>query len=640
MQALTILCVLFAVSASATNPCPRPCKCYTTDNGILAANCTTLPEDDGQTLWPQKILRVHFGDRHGSPAMLKNMAFQRFPQLTYLDIAGGPVQYVGSLAFDGLTELVELNLVGTGIRKLHRNTFAGNRKLAFLSLKKNPRLFVAPSFLTSESITELDLSECSLTALKSVYFEALPNLKYLFASNNELRTLGRQFGPAGLKYVNLAHNRIETVTENLDAYKRLRTVDLTGNPVNCTCELSETDRKLTARGVAFGDTITCQNTGKPLGDMVETCSDKEMMMGDDPTGDMYKADNLLKIDKSVLESMDKDDLGSGSGSGDGEGLVVLSTDVKSTEPTVVVESTFVTPTVADDQVKNETLVIDGKTSNETEEVVEVFTKTHVADTMAEHGGSSEPPVTEVETASSESEVSSEMPSGKEPPQETETTNTEVPVTAETAVPPSVPSTTTSSSGGNLTGAEPNIISETIKAPEENEDVQTRVAEYVKSNAGITVTAAILAVVIVAIVYKAVCMGKSRRDRAAAAMADDKIVELKEIKYTAADTEDRRGDDDDDDDGDDRQTSPAEEKLLKGDQTDDEDDESTTPPSSSSPSPPPANGHHTPSNGLLHSVMDAMKDNGPDETTNVPTRVVVKLVETPKAAKPITINNVH
>jgi len=201
--------------------------------------------------------------------MLKNKAFKHFPRLTYLDITGGTIHYVGNLAFDGLPELVELNLVGTGIRKLHRNTFMNNRKLAFLSLSKNPRLFVGPSFLVSESITELDLSECGLTILKSVYFKSLPNLKYLFATKNQLKSLGSQFGPSGVKFVNLAHNQIEYINEDLEAYKRLRTIDLSGNPVNCTCELSEIDKKLSSRGVAFGNSITCKNTGKPLGDMFE-----------------------------------------------------------------------------------------------------------------------------------------------------------------------------------------------------------------------------------------------------------------------------------------------------------------------------------------------------------------------------------
>jgi len=511
---------------------------------------------------------------------------------------------VGNLAFDGLPELMELNLVGTGIRKLHRNTFTNNRKLAFLSLSKNPRLFVGSSFLVSESITELDLSECGLTTLKSVYFKSLPNLKYLFATKNQLKALGSQFGPSGVKFVNLAHNQIEYINEDLEAYKRLRTIDLTGNPVNCTCELSEIDKKLSSRGVAFGNSITCNNTGKPLGDMFEVCSDKEMM-GDDPT-DIYQADHLLKIDKSAIQSFEEiDDSGSGSGSGDSE---IMTIEVKSTAQTET------------EDANNNTQINEVNNNTQVEEVV--FTKTHVGDTFI---------VPKIETTSEASTTTTVEASSKDKTDDTTILpNEEVMVHVQPSVNPLDGNSSTMRSSMDR-----GIVSQTIQAqaPEDEDNVQTQVAEFLKTNVYIAGTAAILLIVVVAIVYKAVCLGQSRSHSIVS--SNDKSVELKDIKYEAANTEDAR---------DESPASSVEENLLGDHDSDDEDDSSGPNEDDGLSSSPVTNGHAQ--NGLLNSVMDAVKNNEapavmtPPGGQDVPTRVIVKLCETPKASKPITINNVH
>ncbi|KAF0773099.1 protein windpipe-like [Aphis craccivora] len=600
MQALMVLCALFIASASAT-PCPHPCKCFTTENGIQVANCTNLP-DQMTTAWPQKILRIHFETDRGTTVMLKNKVFKHFPRLTYLDITGGTIHYVGNLAFDGLPELVELNLVGTGIRKLHRNTFTSNRKLAFLSLSKNPRLFVGPSFLASESITELDLSECGLTTLKSVYFKSLPNLKYLFATKNDLKVLGTQFGPPGVKFVNLAHNKIEYIYEDLETYKRLRTIDLTGNPVNCTCELSEIDKKLSSRGVAFGNSIMCNNTGKPLGDMLEVCSDKEMM-GDDPM-DMYQEDHLLKIDKSTIHSMEElEESGSGSGSGDGE--IITMIDIKSTAQTEIKD------------VHNDTQINEVKNNTQIEEVL---TKTHVNETFI---------VPNIETTSIEPTTAVYVSSKDVTEETTILPSEEVMVHVQPTIHPS-----DSNSSTMRSSMDRGIVSQTIQAPEDEENVQNKVAEFLKSNVGITGTAAILAIVIIAIVYKAVCLGKSRSHSTVA--CNDKSVELKDIKYEAANTEDTHNHRDD------SPASSVEENLLGDHDSDDEDDSNGYNEDDMS-STLAMNGHAQ--NGLLNSVMDAVNNKeepskSASDGQDVPTKVIVKLCETPKASRPITINNVH
>ncbi|XP_025411631.1 uncharacterized protein LOC112684358 [Sipha flava] len=619
MQVLTtVLCALFVASASAA-PCPRPCKCFADVNGIQAANCTELPVR-AATAWPQKILRLQLaGDRAAvaAPMVLRDKAFGHFPRLTYLDVSGRAVQHVAALAFDGLPELVELNLARTGVKKLDRRAFAGNRKLAFLSLRGNPGLTVSPSFLVSDSITELDVSACGLTALKSVYFSGLPNLKYLFAANNRLKALGSQFAPPGIKYVDLANNRIGHVDDDLEAYKRLRTVDLTGNPINCTCELSDVDRKLTARGVAFGNTVTCANTGLPLDDMAEVCSaDDKDMLGDDPKA-IYKSDDLLEVDDGMMSAGDdRVDGGSGSGSGDGAPPVFSTpSDVAGAE------------NESNGSVENTSSQRPDTTSEETTSEEAIPGETASEETTTDETVSGDPT-----SGESTSEAETSVTTGSEETTDETSTVPVVPVDEVISVKVSArPDSAVDHDGGTTTttttttvAVDHDIVSNPILLPKDEVQEQhslVAAVDYLRSNVAVTGTAVILAVLIMAIVYKAVCAGKSRSRRTAE--ADGKTVELKEIKYIAADTEDSRNRDDDDRDELTTPSSSAEENLLedRGDDTDDSDDSDDVQPSPSA-------------------VVDAMKANGDAAATNVPTRVIVKLGETPKASRPVTIDNVH
>ncbi|XP_050424362.1 uncharacterized protein LOC126835668 [Adelges cooleyi] len=639
MQVLMFLCVLTGMSVASTS-CPNRCKCFTTVHGISAVNCTDIPtavESSGNE-WPQKVLRIHFKAGRTSPIMLKDRIFKPFPRLTFLDITGHKIGYVGSLAFDGLPELVELNLINTNIRKLDRNTFAGNSKLAFLSLKKNHGVIIGPSFLISNSITELDISECGLKTLKSVYFNGLPNLKYLFASKNELRSLGFQFGPSSLKYVNLAHNHITDVEEDLESYKRLRTIDLTGNPINCTCELVDKDRILAAKGVALGNTINCVNTGRSLNDMIEACSDKDMM-GDDAEADIYKADNLLKIDNSTLQEHDDFiDSGSGSGSGDGENDFVnkptqspiLTTQAAVPEVSEATPNKTQVLTVQTALSENQTDIQNTIDSNETAALIPVtenpITLQHISETHNEPETPVVPKVElslPVEPTAAEDQITTDK--SNKPPVDTvtESHSTTKPVETATKSHSSTPETNNSSSNNG-------IVPQTIQAPEDEKKVPTKITEYLKSNTGITATAAVLAIVIIAIIYKAVCSGHKRNH---GPITNEKNVELKDIKYMPADTEDCNHHHDD------TPTGSVEDNLLEDHDSDDEDysiSEDVQPSRKS----PTANGHAT--SGLLNSSVDAPNNREELSRTSPnsqdrPTKVIVKMAETPKAQRPCIKN---
>jgi len=336
--------------------------------------------------------------------------------------------------------------------------------------------------------------------------------------------------------------------------------------------------------------------------MAEACSDKGTM-GNEPA-DMYQADGLLQVDSDSLQSMQRDAVESGSGEGSGD--------------------------VDTSDALDEITAVENNTS-----AVHVGYGSEPVTVVAKPGSSSEPPESETVvvsgvTPSEPPESVTVVVSGVTPSEETPRETPEPP--ARETSPPPVQTT----NGNGSSGADHQISNGKILAPENEPDVQAKVAEYLTSNVGIAGTVALLAVLIVAVAYLVASLRRSRSHD----IGGGKEVELEDIKYVAVNAEEEdsprhRGDDD----GGSEPAGSAEDHLLADRESDDDGPDGD---GGSSPAPP-----DRAQNGLLNSVMDAVKNNqqsaaetAPNGSPIVPTRVIVKLTETPKASKPITINNVH
>jgi len=380
----------------------------------------------------------------------------------------------------------------------------------------------------------------------------------------------------------------------------------------------------------------------------------------------------------TLESID--DSGSGSGSGDGEMIIFPKTNnvklptMTTTERSETKSAENDTARVTTPAVTIEEEVIKTETAHETMayrptspeadevEITEKNVSTATTPTTTTPTTTTPTISTTTSTASTTTTITTTTTTAVATSTTNNTPTTEGSTTAVRVLPP-IPTVVVAGGDSNNSSTAPSsmdrvvIVSQTIQAPDDGgtgargDDVQAKVANYLKSNVGVTVTAAVLAVVIIAIVYKATCADKSRSHsirRAADGDDNGKIVELKDVKYVPANTDDSpsgggsaqenlledHSDDDDDDDGD----------------IDDED--GTTP--SPSPPTPVTNDNARDRYDLLNSVMRTM-DNGikspvaaasngalhqDPQQQQVPTRVIVKLCETPKASRPITIDNVH
>ncbi|XP_024086167.1 slit homolog 1 protein-like isoform X2 [Cimex lectularius] len=117
-------------------------------------------------------------------------------QLVYiveLDLAYNQIQQIGLNAFDGMRRLKKLDLSYNHLYHIMPNTFEANKQLEMLILQGNPLRYItqAESFLVSNSINYLDLSNCRVSHFHPLAFKSLPNLKHLNISHtwvSQIRT--------------------------------------------------------------------------------------------------------------------------------------------------------------------------------------------------------------------------------------------------------------------------------------------------------------------------------------------------------------------------------------------------------------------------------------------------------------------
>ena len=174
-------------------------------------------------------------------------------------------------AFERLPRLEKLNLENTGLTSLPPYLFSANYKLKALYLKGNPMKSVPNTAL--QSAPSLSLLDMSATNLEVIEYEDFAGLKSLTELRLEriatLRKIGiNAFGDLSrlesfvcrhnyrliqidskaftnnltgviwsLVNLDVRHNSLQTVNEEMLLWKSLRVIDLSGNPFRCDCNI-------------------------------------------------------------------------------------------------------------------------------------------------------------------------------------------------------------------------------------------------------------------------------------------------------------------------------------------------------------------------------------------------------------------
>ena len=135
-------------------------------------------------------------------------------------------------ALSNYPKLKELHLDNNNLTHLTGKIFVGLSELRALNVSGNKIVDMDPgAFSGLSSLQELDLSHNLLQCLPLDVFSGLQNLTSLRLNGNRLRTLGP-----------------------LVDMKRLKSIDLEGNPWNCSCELVDVLKRATVSEVQISKT--------------------------------------------------------------------------------------------------------------------------------------------------------------------------------------------------------------------------------------------------------------------------------------------------------------------------------------------------------------------------------------------------
>lgn len=164
------------------------------------------------------------------------------------------------------SKLKKLTLGSNVIRDIHRSTFNSLHSLSVLDLSDNNLTFIPTEQLSKLSqLTELDLSTNMFKEVKPVAFQSLFHLKILrlsfmshlskidsraFVDNIRLETVIMDYnsniktiptrifhGNHHLIHVSIRENALSTIDSSHFPLDRLKSLDLSGNPLNCNCSL-------------------------------------------------------------------------------------------------------------------------------------------------------------------------------------------------------------------------------------------------------------------------------------------------------------------------------------------------------------------------------------------------------------------
>lgn len=272
--AFLLIIVELAIVANSSLPCPKNCNCYQSERGVSAL-CTNL-------IWNSTTyLNVHElvirPARPSNECYISENAHKVFPNLLMLNLSNCSLNFILNERFKNFESVDTIDLSNNYLRDFSPSVFSSNRRLRFVNLQNNPLNVTSTTLFESNSLYELNLDSCNITKISLNMFKGLPELKYLTLSNNKISYLEDNSLPNKLKILNLANNNISNVpTSELLRLSLLTEINLSGNPINCTCQLMGYQNWVSGKGLIFLNVIKCAYPPKYAGQSLNNIPQYEM----------------------------------------------------------------------------------------------------------------------------------------------------------------------------------------------------------------------------------------------------------------------------------------------------------------------------------------------------------------------------
>ena len=135
-------------------------------------------------------------------------------------------------AFQGLSNLADLDLANNQIASIQPGAFQGLSNLEHLVLRKNQITSIQPdAFQGLSKLQRLLLNDNQITSIQPGMFQGLSNLRFLFLNDNQITSIqpGTFQGLSNLRFLFLDNNRISTIQPGTFAGPPLKTLDLSDN---------------------------------------------------------------------------------------------------------------------------------------------------------------------------------------------------------------------------------------------------------------------------------------------------------------------------------------------------------------------------------------------------------------------------
>lgn len=174
-------------------------------------------------------------------------SLKTFTALSQINLSGNQIKSISKHVFSRSPKLVEINLSYNLLTTLEAQVFANNRDLGKLYLQGNPlTVLSAEVFINTPLLSLLDMSHCDLTGLWKV-------------EKTQPATLLNN-----LSVLNVSDNRISEIKQTeLDTLNKLRSLDISNNPLTCSREFENLMTWLSKRKVTpSANSAMISNLGK------------------------------------------------------------------------------------------------------------------------------------------------------------------------------------------------------------------------------------------------------------------------------------------------------------------------------------------------------------------------------------------